>query len=222
MFKHIKTATLCASVVLFLSPVHAYQSGDVIIRAGAIAVQPDVDSKGLAGDKERTLDVDNDTQLGLSLTYMFNNKFGIELLGASPFTHTFKGEKKLAGYTAEAKQLPPTISLQYYPRGNQSAFQPYLGLGFNYTTFYDESTKEKGKGRGKPDYSSPKLDSSSGATGQLGFDFALSDHWSLNAAIWYMDIGTTLTLTNNNANSKEKDKIDLNPWVYMAGIAYKF
>ncbi len=121
MNRNVLSLAMAAAVAVSATSAQAYEAGDFIFRGGVASVQPDVDSGGLktngVEDKNATADVNNDTQLGLSFTYMLSDKFGVELLAATPFQHTLTGKGGLAGLGdfAEVKHLPPTISLQYYP-----------------------------------------------------------------------------------------------------------
>lgn len=54
----------------------------------------------------------NDTQLGLTFTYMATDNIGVELLAATPFRH--KVGLGPTGTTATVRQLPPTLMAQYY------------------------------------------------------------------------------------------------------------
>jgi outer membrane protein len=60
-------------------------------------------------------------------------------------------------------------------------------------------------------------DDSVGLTFQAGVDINLSERLMFNAAIWKMDIGTTIEV----ANSLRVD-LEIDPWVYMLGFGYKF
>jgi len=60
-------------------------------------------------------------------------------------------------------------------------------------------------------------DDSFGLTIQAGFDYQLYDRVMLNAAIWKMNIGTTIKV----ANMLRVD-LEIDPWVYMLGLGYKF
>ncbi|MEN2899953.1 Outer membrane protein W [Mannheimia haemolytica] len=64
----------------------AHQAGDVIFRAGAVHVKAnsssDAKSKAATGI-DVDLEVKNNTQLGLTATYMLADNVGIELLGAT-------------------------------------------------------------------------------------------------------------------------------------------
>lgn len=58
-----------------------------------------------------------------------------------------------------------------------------------------------------------------GLAAHAGVDYALDAHWSLNVALWYLDIDTTAILTGGiNA----KIGVEIDPMVYMLGLSYKF
>ncbi|WP_257295176.1 OmpW family protein [Endozoicomonas sp. YOMI1] len=220
--KSLSLAIISATALLS-GAAQAYEAGDFIVRGGLASVNPDVDSGNLyaAGveQSDSKVDVNNETQLGLSLTYMIQDNIGIELLAATPFSHKLQGKGELSGLGefAEVKHLPPTLSVQYYPMDNSSLFQPYVGLGLNYTTFFSE----KFINGADATFNSLELDDSLGLAAQVGFDYQLADNWSLNAAVWYMDIDTTGTFTDGSNNDYKID-VSLDPWVYMAGVAYRF
>jgi outer membrane protein len=142
-----RALTITAAIALACASAagQAYEQGDWILRVGATTVDPDTDSDNinLPGGLVAKADVDSDTQLGIIPAYMFTDQFAIEVLAATPFKHDIeaRGEGSIKGTNLDAgstKQLPPTISLQFYPRGGQSGWQPYFGAGLNYTVFFDE------------------------------------------------------------------------------------
>jgi outer membrane protein len=98
-----------------------------------------------------------------------------------------------------------------------SKFQPYAGVGVNYTTFFDENLTSDAEAAGFSDLS---LDSSWGVAGQLGMDYLVTDHVLLNAAVWYIDIDTQASM--NLGDARVKDNVTIDPWVYMVGVGYKF
>mgnify|MGYP003514267476 CR=1 FL=1 len=199
----------------------AHKEGDIIVRAGAITVDPhesssDINAGGadIPGSKAT---LDSNTQLGLNFAYMLTDHVGIELLAATPFSHDV-GTKGLGGLKlGSIKHLPPTLSAVYYPMESGSVFQPYVGLGLNYTWFFDTELTSSAEGRG---FNGLDLDDSWGLAYQVGADYMLTDNLMLNAQVRYIDIDTTGT-THLGAAKVEVD-VDVDPFVYMVGLGYKF
>ncbi|AGN77602.1 OmpW/AlkL family protein [Pseudomonas putida] len=227
MNKSLLGASL-VTLALAAPAAHAYQAGDMILRAGAITTAPNESSGDLKFDGNKVsgtkATLDSDTQLGLTFAYMLTDHIGLELLAATPFKHTV-GVKGLGGgldgKLADIKQLPPTLSLQYYPMEPNSRFQPYAGVGINYTLFFDEDLSSARKQQG---FSNLKLQDSVGIAGQLGMDYMLTDNLLVNASVWYVDIDTKASVNGPTAlgYSKTKVDVDVDPWVYMVGLGYKF
>ncbi len=207
----------------------AHEAGDIIVRAGIINVDPSGDSDSIVLPTEPAtvlpggVDVDDDTQLSIIGTYMVTDVWGVELLAATPFEHDIT-QPDLGIDAGSTKHLPPTLSLQYYPRGGKAGWQPYVGIGVNYTYFFDEDVDPAlGEALGAVlGASSAKLDldDSIGLAGQAGVDIPLNDNWMLNAGVWYIDIGTTADVVTD-VGTVSFD-VDIDPWVYNIGIAYKF
>lgn len=216
----------------------AYEQGDWILRVGATTVAPDTDSDdiNLPGGLVAKAEVDNDTQLGILPVYMLTNNWAIEVLAATPFQHNIEaqGQGAISGTNLDAgstDQLPPTVSIQWYPRGGQSGWQPYVGAGLNYTLFFD--TKTDGQlvsllgslTDGAVDDADLNLDDSFGLALEAGVDVPIDEHWAFNVGIWYMDLDTEAEITakaNGATAAKVKFDVQLDPWVYNVGIAYKF
>jgi outer membrane protein len=225
MKKQIIAAAIAG--LIFSGSAIAHEPGDVIVRVGAAHVAPDVSNgkvKFSSTDPTEPNDswgwkakVSSDTQLGLTATWIVAPHFGVELLASTPFSHTFKD---VDGKYAKVKMLSPTVSAQYFFLDPKSRFQPYVGLGLNYTRFYDE----KLVGDTREDGASYKLKNSLGLAAQVGLDFAITDKLVLNAAIWKIDINTKETLKEPYGSYTDtyKSKIELDPWVYFVGIGYKF
>jgi len=227
MNKSLLGASLIA-LALAAPAAHAHQAGDFIVRAGAATVSPNEDSGNIKLDGTKVngtkATLDSDTQLGLAFAYMITDHIGVELLAATPFQHevSVKGlGAGLDGKLADIKHLPPTLSLQYYPMDAGSKFQPYAGIGINYTLFFDESLSSERKAQG---FSDMKLKNSVGLAGQLGMDYMLTDNLLFNASVWYVDINTEASIDGPSALGVGKTKVDVDvdPWVYMVGIGYKF
>ncbi|HBC3562544.1 outer membrane protein OmpW [Vibrio cholerae] len=211
--------TICGLAVLAAlssAPVFAHQEGDFIVRAGIASVVPNDSSDKILGSQSE-LAVNSNTQLGLTLGYMFTDNISFEVLAATPFSHKVSTDLLGLGDIAETKHLPPTFMVQYYFGEANSTFRPYVGAGLNYTTFFDESFNGTGTNAGLSDL---KLDDSWGLAANVGFDYMLNDSWFLNASVWYANIETTATY-KAGADAKSTD-VEINPWVFMIAGGYKF
>ena len=212
----------------------AYEAGDIIVRAGPIWVDPyDVSSRqlklnasGLPGTEIDT--IDRDLELGITGTYMFTSYFGLDLLAATPFEHQIRA-KGLEGLgirnVGKTDQLPPTLTAQFYPLGvlkPESKFQPYAGVGINFTWFFDEEASSQVE-RAFGEKFRLDLDNSVGPSLQFGFDYAFTDHLLLSAVAWRMQIQTDAKLKGRQTGTRIDAKgVELDPWVYMFGLGYKF
>ena len=73
----------------FASPAAmAHQAGDILVRGGLAFVSPQTSSDDVLGTGE--LDIDSNMQLGLTLSYMLTDNWGVELLAATPFSSLFR------------------------------------------------------------------------------------------------------------------------------------
>lgn len=244
-------ALAAVAATLGATPALAYEAGDIILRTGRVTVDPQEDSGEIYQAKGAyagsTLDLygglNSDSQLGLSFTYMLSANLGIEVLAATPFKHEISLESHVAGNilskAAETKHLPPTISLQWYPMASSSEVQPYLGVGLNYTVFFEEDMSgafdcatNALNAPGCAD-TNLELEDSLGLALQAGIDWQLTENIAFNAAVWWIDIDTEAKITSPGADTasspvpfvwdtQTKFDVDIDPWVYMVGIAYKF
>lgn len=224
----MRIATTMATIVLLgaSAQVNAHQAGDLMVRAGIANVNPDASSSALILDGtaigRSQADVDDNTQLGLTFTYMLTDKLGLDVLASTPFTHdidAFTGDLGLGTVDAgEATHLPPTISLLYFPAQPGQKFQPYIGAGINYTIFFEEdvaSELEGVLGRG-----SLEVDDSVGLALQAGFDYQLTEKMYFNAAVWWVDIDTDAEF--EFAANRITTDVEIDPFVYMLSIGWKF
>ncbi|MFO7649562.1 OmpW/AlkL family protein [Halomonas campaniensis] len=220
MRKHLPTllaAGLAAAAFTTSTQALAYGAGDFFTRLGVAKVAPksdngDLDLSPLLGDGAIVgTDVDDDTRFAFTLGYRFHDKIGVELLAAEQFKHDITlTAPDGSTIPASTKHLPPTLTVQYYPLGGTAAsVQPYVGVGVNYTRFSSETIGIEG--------AELNLDSSWGAAGQVGVDLLINDNWALNAAAWYLDIDTDVSL-----GTTDLGKVEIDPWVVMGGISYRF
>src|SRR5690606_9796759 len=237
MSRGFKLSVLAAAVMAVAPAAQAFEAGDFVLRAGAVHVAPDDSSDSitvggaplLGAGVDSKVSVDSNTQLGLRATYMVTNHLGLGVLGATPFKHNINGGGDLPGdlKLGETKHLPPTLTLQYFPMASSSAFQPYAGVGVNYTVFFEEKTSSNLDTALNVASSELELDDSVGVAVEVGMDYMLSENFGLNAAIWWADINTDARVDVFDANGTklaetDEFEVEIDPMVYMVGFTYKF
>lgn len=221
-------AILCATSFT-ATTAFAHETGDMLVRVGLTTVAPDDSSSNVfvgGGDLGFGINVDSNTQIGLNFAYFLTDNINIEVLAATPFTHDVNvNDNPLGlGKLGEVTHLPPTVTANYYFADGAAAFQPYVGLGLNYTIFFDEDFTSANKGIG---FSDLELDSSFGVSAQVGFDYMLNDEWFINASARYISISTDASFTLDNAALGASDapgtvSVDIDPFVYTLSVGYKF
>jgi outer membrane protein len=198
------TVALCAALVagtFAANTAVAMDQGDWLIRGGASYVDP-------KSNNSEIVSVDSAASFTFNVSYFMTDAWAVELLAAWPFKHDIDlldGTK-----VASTKQLPPTLSIQYHWAPN-SMFQPYLGVGLNYTSFFSTNTTGPLTGVNLD------LSSSWGWAADIGADLMLNDKVFLNGSIRYIDIETKAKLDGESIG-----KVNISPWVYSVNVGFRF
>lgn len=211
----------------------AYERGDMLLRFGAATVVPYTTTGELTANGievpigDDLVDVKSGTAAGISFTYMFTPIVGLELLAATPFSHDIEADNGLTTLGLDnigsTRHLPPTLSVQFYPFGNyDQPWQLYLGLGVNFTWFFDEeldSATKAALGVSDKDFS---LEDSWGVAASVGFDWLFGEHWLINASIMWADINTKAAIDNSVLGDLVVHDVQLDPLVYRINAGYRF
>jgi len=203
----MKKLLLSCSIGLTLCAGSAFaEEWNWVFKFGVHNVDPRSDNGSLVGN---TLDVDVDSNARptIALGYYFTPHVQLEVLGAIPFEHDFTLNGAHAG---SFKHLPPTVSLQYHfnPEGK---WDPFLGLGINYTMVYDESPEGVLAGK------KLRLDNSVGLAAQLGLEYHVDEKWSFAADLRYMDIDADV-----DVNGADVGTVSVDPLLYGVHAIYRF
>ncbi|MDH4020936.1 MAG: OmpW family protein [Xanthomonadales bacterium] len=199
----VKTALLAGMALSmgFASTANAFEPGDWLVRVGASYVNP-------ASDNHDVVSVESATSATINFTYMMTDIWALEVLAAYPFKHDI--ELHDGSKVGSTKHLPPTVSLQYHFRPTEQ-FQPYVGVGINYTNFFSEKTQ------GALEGTDLSLGDSWGLAGQIGFDVMFNDDWFFNFDVRYIDIDTKAKLDGASLGT-----VEIDPWIFGAHIGYRF
>lgn len=217
-----------------LSAVPAF--ANLSVNVGAITVAPNDSSSTLnvvetvaglpAGSTQ--VAVNNNTQLGLTIDYKFNNNWTAELIAATPFSHdvNVKGSAIDGLDVGSTKHLPPTLVAQYHFDMGNSKFDPFVGVGLNYTKFFDASASDTLKTTLRAlnvttasDDVDLELDDSVGLALQAGVNYKINENWGAHFAVSKIDIDTEANVTVNG-NSIQKVDVQIDPMVVMVGVRF--
>ena len=141
----------------------------------------------------------------IDFTYFFTKNIAAELV----LTYPQDVKINLGGdQVGTIKALPPSLVLQYHFT-DLGQFKPYVGLGINYTIFTQRDNILNG---------AAKVDSSSvGVVAQVGMDYMLDKHWGVN-----MDVKWAQMATGVKVGGDKVGTVNLNPWMFGAGVTYRF
>jgi len=172
----------------------------------------------------------------VNISYFFTKNFAVEFDAGWPPRSTITGTGGLVGLTVgKASALAPALMLQYHytELGN---FKPYVGVGVNYTTFFNvkaanspASVPATATVGAKARVTDLHIKDSIGPVAQVGFDYMIDKHWGVNVdvkKIWMQpDYTATATADGLAAlfNPQHiKGKAHIDPWIIGVGITYRF
>ncbi len=182
------------------APALAQSAGDMTLGFGVGYVNPKSDNGTVAGG---ATEIGDNTRPTFTFEYFIRDNIGIELLAALPFKHDIYVGGAKAGVT---KHLPPTVSVNYhFPTGG--AIKPFVGVGVNYTTFFEDTSP-----LGKLD-----IEDSWGLAAHLGMDYAISEQGAVRFDVRYIDIDSDVKL-----NGAKVGKVEIDPLVVGVSYVMKF
>ncbi|MFC3571001.1 OmpW family outer membrane protein [Paracoccus sp. TOH] len=193
---------LAAALAAFALPALAQSQGEWTLGFGIANVNPKSDNGSLAGGAY-PIEIGDSTRPTITFEYFIRDNLGIELLGALPFKHAIRSNGTEIG---TVKHLPPVVSLQYHfdatPR-----FKPFVGLGVNFTGFWDAEAGGPLAG------SDLRVKNSWGLAAHLGGDYWINDRAAIRADLRWIDIDSDVEL-----NGAKIGEVEVDPLV--AGIGY--
>ena len=183
----------------------------------------------------------------LDVAYYINKNWAVEAICCVSPAH-IQGTGTIQSEFAHTWVFPPTLLLQYHFT-NFGAFQPYLGVGVNFTTYWgtrvNAQTWPLGIVPGSPlgvggvglagvnaQYYNATVTPSWGVAGQIGFDYMFNEHWGVNLDLKYIMMEPTVH-ANVAAFSPQapglgalfipvRVYLPIDPLVVSAGVTYRF
>ena len=120
---------------------------------------------------------------------------------------------------SSARWIAPTLFLEYRFMSENSKLQPFIGVGVNYTAFYDrDSTAQGNAASGGPTKLS--LKASVGPAGTVGLGYSISSHWHVYGSYSISRVNTDLTA--DTAGVIRRTHINFGPQVLIISAGYSF
>lgn len=120
---------------------------------------------------------------------------------------------------SSARWIAPTLLLEYNFLSANSPFRPYIGVGVNYTTFYDrDSTSAGNAASGGPTRTS--LTASVGPAAVVGLTYRITDRWHLHGSYGISRVKTNLTADTDGVI--RTSRISFGPQALIVSIGYSF
>lgn len=219
-----------AAGVYGTAPAYADDMPYNSVRAGLYSVFFHVSSNDLSGPyvpPGADIDAKNVETLYLAYVRSLSAHFDVELtVGYPPLQKTVgKGPATLGSVPydgqviATARWLAPTALLEYKFLSENSKLRPYIGVGVNYTTFYDrDSTAAGNAASGGPTKLS--LTSSVGPAGTVGLAYHISGNWNFYASYSVSRVNTHL-VADTGGVIRTTD-IKFGPQAAVLALGYSF
>jgi outer membrane protein len=223
----VKIKHIAAAVALGLCSMASF-GADNVFRIGYADItvhssSADLTSNGPAflTPQPAGLTVADASTLVFGYTRNLDANWSVEALLGVPPKHKVNGRGTLApfGTISEIKQFAPTFMLNYNFGKPGDQWRPFVGVGVNYTHFYDSTSTAAGNlASGGP--TKINLTNSTGLAGQAGVTYALTGPWSVTGSVAAAKVKTDLTASTGSID--RKTSIDLKPLVYTICVGYAF
>jgi len=212
-------AIACMSIFALVGS-SVLEAGELFWRVRGIYISPNEKGDTILGSGSE-VGIDSAFGLEIDFTWKMTPHWGLELIvgGAE---HEFKAVGGSLDGTdlGRAWVIPPTLTLQYHFAPNKKA-RPYVGFGFNATTFqkyrYPQDLKDLG-------IDELVFKDSVGYAAQLGIDIDLSENWFLNFDAKYIRMSTEVKIREAAVPGDVLQilSLDINPFVAGIGIGSRF
>ena len=233
--KTTKRISLFTTAILAGLAGSAHAENDNELRLGAYLIHYNAQAQDATGTGvaavpsgyHLNLSVDDVQTLYFAYVRHLSPHFDLELAaGVPPKTNTIGkgsptfGSVPFAGQTiATTRWFSPTLLVNYKFLDPSSAFRPYLGLGVNYTHFYNNASTPAGDAvGGGPTLVS--LSDSVGASGTIGVSYRVKKDWTLYGSYSQTHIRSAAVLTSSGAS--RSTTVDFQPGAVVLSAGYSF
>lgn len=247
----MKKLKLAASAALLLPaltmaqiPVSEIDLTRFYLRVGVSFVYPDDDATALKYDVLQSWDLYNtgwdvgdNTTWNISGVWRPLTYLGVEFLYVGGAEHradltrfrAYPGRDNIrfGNFTTASTNL----FVNWYLLDETCLGQPYIGIGVNYTDFYDEDLNRQFQGYLMDSGTAVAagkfgMGHSWGSSAQIGLDWRLGrgNSWLINTAAMYTDADTdaVVTFPTDPGYDRLYSDFGYSPWTFNLGVAYEF
>jgi outer membrane protein len=211
----ITTRSLAIAFLLGLVALAA-QAQDNVVKIGITRYDTHSRTNGISGigvPAGADAEVGDATTAIFVYERLFTPQVGLEfVLGVPPRLKAkatgsvaFLGDEVLS-----ARNVAPTLLLNYHFFEPSGRFRPYLGAGINYTRFTDVKSSLA------PDV---EMGSSTGLALQAGVNYAVTKDWGLFASVAKINVTSKVVAVGATVLTTT---VDFRPLVYSAGVSFQF
>jgi outer membrane protein len=227
-------ALIAATAAILAVPAHAddtsYRDAPNSARIGLYSIFYHVSTDGLSGPyvpAGTSLGAKNLNTVYLGYVRSLTPHLDVELtLGYPPLQKTVgRGPAELGSVpwngqvVATARWIAPTVLAEYVFFSENAKLRPFIGIGVNYTTFYDRDSSAQGNaGSGGPTKLS--LTPSVGAAGTVGLSYRISGPWHAYASYSASQVRTRLNA--DTAGVERTAHINFGPQALVVAVGYSF
>jgi outer membrane protein len=211
--------TICG--LMIAQPAFA-EAGDILLKGRVIYVMPKNNLVDIpAGLGNGPLSVKDTVGAEFSATYLWSDQIGVELaLGGGKTDFPTADSVAARGELLSASVVMPSIVMQFHPMP-KAAISPYIGVGVNYTLFYDEKPGAvllNNSLNAKNDLA-VQAEGKFGVVGQIGVDIPINEKIFVNIDVKYVKSNTTLSVKNSKYSFID---VNLNPFIFGIGLGFRF
>jgi len=207
--------TLIFLALLGLGAAAHAQSAQTTLKFGLTRYDTHSKTSGISGigiPAGADAETDDATTVIFTGEYGFTPQLGVEfVLGVPPKIKAHgTGSIAFLGDVIEARNVAPTLLVNYHFGSPGDTWRPYVGAGINYTRFV----------KTKSNYGwDVHLSDSWGPAVQAGVDYAIDKRWGVFASVAVLKVKSDVTAVGANVIQAT---IDFRPVVYSAGVSFRF
>lgn len=167
----------------------------------------------------------------LDVSYYLTKNIAVEAICCISRHHVQGVDTLFGASLARTWVFPPSLILQYHFT-NFGAFQPYIGVGVNYTAFFSEAGSNlwwlntPNAGVLPATFTSLSITPSWGVVGQIGFDYMFTENFGVNVDLKRIlmepNAHGVIWVPGSAVFVPIDAKVNINPWVASVGLTFRF